>query len=104
MGPLSWIIIAALVGGIAFCLFKIRAWAQALATLRNKTIRIYLKKVRGKLITILKYLTGETIEEEEIKEISDSELEQLWLDGKITYDQYIALKREQQVLLDTKYP
>jgi hypothetical protein len=39
-----------------------------------------------------------------IKEISDSELEQLWLDGKITYDQYIALKREQQVLLDTKYP
>ena len=34
MGPLSWIILGALIGGIAFCLFKIKAWAQALATFR----------------------------------------------------------------------
>ncbi|MEE0894956.1 MAG: hypothetical protein U0M28_03235 [Bacteroidales bacterium] len=104
MGPLSWIILGALIGGIAFCLFKIKAWAQALATFRNRVIYIHLKKEWGKLKARIKYGNGEIIEDEEIQEITNDELYQLYLDNRITWDQYIALKNEQEILLDKKYP
>ena len=38
MGPLSWVILGALIGGLTFCLFKIRAWAQSLAIFKGKRI------------------------------------------------------------------
>ena len=39
-----------------------------------------------------------------IQEITNYELYQLYLDNRITWDQYIALKNEQEILLDKKYP
>ena len=104
MGPLSWIIIGALVGGIVFAIYKIKAWAQAYALLKQRKVYIYLKKVWGKLRTILKYSNGDEIENEEIKEISDSELYELCEKGEISYDQYIKLKEGKEVYIDVKYP
>lgn len=103
MGPLSWIILGALIGGIAFCLFKIKAWAQTLAIFRGKTVYIYLKKVCGKLKAIIRS-NGEVIENEEIKEITEEELYQMYLDGQISREQYIALKNDREILYSTKYP
>lgn len=104
MGPLSWVILGALIGGLTFCLFKIRAWAQSLAIFKGKRIYVYLKIVRGILRAIIKDADDTNIDADDIMEVSDEELYQMYLDGKITWEQYIAMRNGEEILYDIKYP
>lgn len=105
MEILSWIIIGALLGGgIAFAIVKIKAWAQGLAILNNRNVYVNLKRVYGKLKTILRYSDDSIAKEEVIREVSDDELYQLYKDGEITYQQYLDLKYSKEVEIDVKYP
>lgn len=105
MGPLSWVIIGALIGGsIAFVIIKIKAWAQSLAILKGRGVYVKLKRVYGKLKTILRYSDDRIAGEETIREVSDDELYQLYLDGEITYSQYLDLKNDKETQIDVKWP
>ena len=105
MGPLGWVIVGALVGGgIAFAIVKIKAWAQGLAILNNRNVYVNLKRVYGKLKTILRYSDNSIAKEEVIREVSDDELYQLYKDGEITYQQYVNLRSSREVQIDVKRP
>lgn len=105
MGPLSWVIIGALVGGsIALAIVKIKAWAQGLAILKNRNVYVNLKRVYGKLKTILRYSDHSIAKEEVIREVSDDELYQLYKDREISYQQYMDLKGSKEVGIAVKRP